>query len=223
MFRKFDSGLIAKMSKICQQNPHFEITDSVSRKLHLDGSLTSGRRRAAVLIPLVNRNGVPSLLFQLRSQNVGTHKGHVSFPGGHLEPGETIETAAIREMSEEMGRCPKDLETDLTIIGTGQTVISATGTLVTPLLGFLHSDVGDLSQFSPNADEVERIFTRTLDELSDASRNSFQTLTRNNATFEAAVFGVNDEEEKIWGLTAMILNATLKRVVFTAYADHEGI
>ncbi|CAN0115412.1 unnamed protein product, partial [Ectocarpus sp. 6 AP-2014] len=34
-------------------------------------------RRAAVLVPLCNRDGVASLLFTVRSSNVSSHKGEV--------------------------------------------------------------------------------------------------------------------------------------------------
>ena len=74
----------------------------ISDKIALD--LThSKKKRAAVLIPLCNRHGVPSILFTLRSTSVGTHKGQVSFPGGHINDGETAVEASIRETKEELG------------------------------------------------------------------------------------------------------------------------
>eukprot|EP00953_Heterococcus_sp_UTEX-ZZ885_P032175 16813-Heterococcus_DN1.PRE.1 len=60
-------------------------------------------RSAAVLVPLCNDNGVPSVLFTARSQAVSTHKGQVSFPGGHVEAGEDAAAAALREAIEECG------------------------------------------------------------------------------------------------------------------------
>ena len=59
-------------------------------------------RRASVLVPLCNRHGVPSVLFTVRTKTVSSHKGHVSFPGGHREGGETAEEAALRELREEL-------------------------------------------------------------------------------------------------------------------------
>lgn len=37
------------------------------------------------------------------SETVGTHKGHVSFPGGHRDDGESAADAAVRETVEELG------------------------------------------------------------------------------------------------------------------------
>lgn len=59
-------------------------------------SPVEGTRRAAVFIPLCNVHGVASVLFTLRSHSVGTHKGQVSFPGGHREGGERSHNTALR-------------------------------------------------------------------------------------------------------------------------------
>lgn len=42
------------------------------------------------------------MLFLLR-QNTGYEDGHYGLPGGHVDPGETIVQAAIREIEEEVG------------------------------------------------------------------------------------------------------------------------
>jgi hypothetical protein len=56
----------------------------------------AGTRRAAVFIPLCNVHGAASVLFTVRSHAVGTHKGQVSFPGGHREGGERSHNTALR-------------------------------------------------------------------------------------------------------------------------------
>jgi hypothetical protein len=62
------------------------------------------KRRAAVLVPLCLLDGELGVLFTKRSATrVGSHKGHVSFPGGHMEAGETAREAALREYEEEVG------------------------------------------------------------------------------------------------------------------------
>ena len=62
------------------------------------------KRRAAVLVPLCLLDGELGVLFTKRSATrVGSHKGHVSFPGGHMDAGETAREAALREYEEEVG------------------------------------------------------------------------------------------------------------------------
>lgn len=62
-------------------------------------------KRASVVIPLCNVNGVASVLFERRSATVKTHKQQVCFPGGMLEEGvdSTIIQTSLREMEEELG------------------------------------------------------------------------------------------------------------------------
>lgn len=45
-------------------------------------------RTAAVLVPVARIGGEISIIFTKRSETVGSHRGHVSFPGGHLEKDE---------------------------------------------------------------------------------------------------------------------------------------
>jgi hypothetical protein len=86
------------------------------------------RRTAAVLVALCNRNGEASVLFTVRSLTVGSHKGQVSFPGGHLVDGESPIEAALRETYEEIGHSIGPIR----VLGTCQSIPSSTGTLVTP-------------------------------------------------------------------------------------------
>jgi len=65
--------------------------------------VVEGFRPAAVLVPLLDRPGGPTLLFTRRTEHVPSHKGEISFPGGALEPGEDAVRAALREAEEEVG------------------------------------------------------------------------------------------------------------------------
>lgn len=182
-----------------------DVTQQVMQPTESDSS--RGRRHAAVLISLCNRNDVPSVLFTLRSMKLSTHKGQVSFPGGHIESNESAVEAAIRETYEELGNDIGSIE----ILGVCQTIPSITGTLVTPILGFLNEDVREFESFSPNVDEVDRVFTRSLIELNDPSFRTIEKLSRNGITIDSPSFGSG--EERIWGFTAFVLDAVLSQVV----------
>jgi 8-oxo-dGTP pyrophosphatase MutT (NUDIX family) len=60
-------------------------------------------RYFSVLAPLVERDGVLYLLYQLRSESLRRQPGEVGFPGGKVEAGETPLACAIRETVEELG------------------------------------------------------------------------------------------------------------------------
>jgi len=68
-----------------------------------------------------------------------------------------------------------------------------------------------------NPAEVDTIFTRTLDELMDSSKRSTERLTRDGISMDFPVFGPNDNNERIWGLTAFILNAVLNKAIIPHY------
>lgn len=67
-------------------------------------------RRYAVFVPLLAVDGRPAMLFTLRANQMNEHRGQVSFPGGAVEPGETVVGAALREMHEEIGLRPEDAQ-----------------------------------------------------------------------------------------------------------------
>lgn len=210
--KPFDKRIIKEIQKFCSANNPVIIHKYIPTNLHLpDLPINEGRKKASVLIPLCNKNGIPSILFTLRSSKVGTHKGQVSFPGGHLDINESYEDAAIRETYEELG----DNIGEIKILGSLQTVFSQTGTLVTPILGFLENDIDNLQHFNPNVDEVDRIFTRTLETLDDKNYVTSEILQRNGSDqkIKMPVYGSNDGDERIWGLTAMVLQGALKHTI----------
>lgn len=197
---------ITQIEKYCLQdiNKRIIIANGISKNLHT----VEDKKRAAVLIPLCNRNNQASVLFTKRTNKVGTHKGQVSFPGGHLNPGESAISAAIRESYEELGENIGDIK----VLGVCQTIPAITGTLVTPVIGFFTKDVGEFEHFSPNEDEVGAVFTRSIDQLTSTNYQSFQTFQRNGKEIQLPVFG-EDDEYRIWGLTATILDAVLRNVI----------
>lgn len=83
-----------------------EVFARLARRLPLRRRETmelDGFRRAAVLVPLLDAEDGPRLLFTVRSAALRSHAGQIAFPGGRLEEGEDSVAAALRETSEEVG------------------------------------------------------------------------------------------------------------------------
>lgn len=180
------------------------------------------KRKAAVLVPLCNVNGVASLLFTVRGDSVSTHKGQVSFPGGHVETNEAYVDAAVRETYEEIGKGIGPIR----VLGTCQMVPAITGTLVTPVIGYIEQDLGDLSCVELDANEVASVFTRPIQRLTDPTNRTYESVTRpdmkklygqNAEALQIPRYKLSEDEkargENIWGLTAWIADAVATKVL----------
>ena len=170
-----------------------------------------------MFVPLTNYCGEPAIIFTLRSNSVGTHKGQVSFPGGHLEEHESPIDAALRETNEELGLEIESLEG----LAWCQTIPAITGTAVTPVIGHVGIDFDHDhdSQLKVNKEEVDRVFFRTINEL--MLDRTTETLSRDGITMDFPVFGANhiNKEERIWGLTAFILAAVIDKVLMPSFIE----
>lgn len=71
-------------------------------------ALPAGGRLGAALVLFADADGDGDLeiVYTRRREDLPTHPGQVSFPGGRVERGETVEQAAVREASEEVGLDP---------------------------------------------------------------------------------------------------------------------
>mmetsp|Transcript_4173 Transcript_4173/g.14194 ORF Transcript_4173/g.14194 Transcript_4173/m.14194 type:complete len:228 (-) Transcript_4173:464-1147(-) len=198
------------------------LLDAITAKLPLRFSATvhanlkprPNPRRAAVLISLCNVHGEASLLYTLRTQHVGSHRGQVSFPGGHIDEGETAEDAAVRELREEVG-----FPGGVRLLGRFAAEVPAiTGTLVSPVVGFLEGDHLDVGGLVLEEQEVEMAFTRSISSLLEPSSRIHEELGR-GARIPAFVAGAH--EPKIWGLTGWLTAQLLDEVVAPALREAE--
>lgn len=90
--------------------------------------------RAAVLIPLLYKEGEWYVLVTQRTQMVEHHKGQISFPGGAYDPTDNdLLTTALRETSEEIGVPPQAVE----VLGALDDFPTITHFVVTPFVGII--------------------------------------------------------------------------------------
>lgn len=158
---------------------------------------------AAVLFPLLHRNGDLHILFTKRTQTVKAHKGQVAFPGGVRDPeDQNLLATALREAQEEIGLRPQDVQ----ILGVLEPISTVTS-------GFLvHSFVAHIPYpypFELNRREVSEILTVPFCFLADTKNWSLRTFHANERYFKAFFIHYNDYI--IWGATARILKIFFER------------
>ncbi|XP_050413159.2 mitochondrial coenzyme A diphosphatase NUDT8 [Patella vulgata] len=157
---------------------------------------------AAVIIPLCVVNDEPSVLFTLRSSSLRKHRGEVSFPGGRKDDSDPdLIYTAVRETWEELG-IPKE---KIDVWGPLSPAPNKYGTsFTTPVLAYCgHIDI---SKLVPNEDEVEVVFTRTIESIIK-KENIASTQWKYGRGYTMPVF--IGGEYRIWGLTAIFLHQAL--------------
>jgi 8-oxo-dGTP pyrophosphatase MutT (NUDIX family) len=114
-----------------------------------------GYSPAAVLVPVLLDADAPELLFTKRTDDVETHKGQVSFPGGVCDDTDAgpVDTA-LRETEEELG-IPRSL---VEVVGCLPELKTPTGFSITPVVGLLSA----LPRLTPSAAEVAAVFRAPL-------------------------------------------------------------
>ncbi len=152
--------------------------------------------QAAVLVPVVDR-GEPYLLFTKRTDRVGSHKGQISFPGGHVDPGDTdFLTAALREAEEEIG-LPRHLVEPLGALDDTETF--ATQFVITPWVGVVRVPVA----WQPDGEEIEKVIEVPLAALRAEGAVRIEHWTSDGVTRPILFYDYRGET--IWGATARIL------------------
>jgi len=106
----------------------------------------AGRREAAVLAPVIARDGDAHLLFTERAAHLGEHPGQMSFPGGGREPTDrTLTDTALREANEEVGLRPSEVD----VVGRIDDARTSSRYAVRPFVG-----VAPDREYVPNSLEV---------------------------------------------------------------------
>ncbi|MBI4696112.1 MAG: CoA pyrophosphatase [Gammaproteobacteria bacterium] len=127
-------------------------------------AIAEGARAAAVAVTVTDEGhgaalpGMPqyarwqanaALVLTRRSMRLANHAGQWALPGGRIDPGETPEDTALRELEEEVGL---SLGHDA-ILGRLDDFVTRSGFIMTPVVIW----AGPHPEFHPNEHEVESV------------------------------------------------------------------
>jgi len=162
-------------------------------------------RRASVLIPVTRQteDHESELVLTVRSENLKSHAGQISLPGGSWEEQDTDSVAtALRESEEEIGLHAHRVE----VLGELGKMALPSGFHITPVVGVIESGI----EFSPCPIEVADIFTVPLDLVLDSSAYRSTTLHYKQAPIKTLELFY--EDYRIWGATAAILYHLARKI-----------
>jgi len=185
--------------------------------------LLGARFRCAVLCPLVEQPDGLHLIYEVRSTGV-SQPGEVCFPGGRMEPGESIVQCALRETREELSIPPEEI----TILGTPDFICNQSGFLLRPVLGLV-SPAG-FAAMKPAAAEVAEVFTAPLSFFRETPPQSlaYDLLPKVSEDFPYASVGIPRDYRwnrgkveipiwywqghAIWGMTARLTQDLIRNL-----------
>lgn len=176
--------------------------------------------RAAVLVPMIIKNGQLEILFEVRSAKLTWQPGEVCFPGGKIDKSDaTPVDAAVRETMEELG-IARD---KIAVLGTMDEIISPIGVRLYPTVGYLEdtelylndAEVAEvfsvplswLLQVEPHTAKME-MGTRPLENFPFWLLPNYPDKWRKRSTYEVLFYQY--QSYVIWGLTAYVLDRFIK-------------
>ncbi len=161
-----------------------------------------GKTDAAVLIPLLLRDGELVAVFTERRADLRRHAGEISFPGGRQDrPDEDLRRTALREAHEEIGLDPEHVELVGALPPVGTFV---TGYRVFPFVGTIEDGYEWVLQEA----EVEQLLELSLRALLQSFES--RRLVRRGVPIKTPTYTV--EGHFIWGATARIVEHLLERL-----------
>jgi 8-oxo-dGTP pyrophosphatase MutT (NUDIX family) len=173
-----------------------------------DGAEDRALTAAAVLFPIVLRDGNQTVLLTQRTAHLRDHAGQISFPGGRVEAEDLSPThTALRETEEEIGLSRDRIE----VLGFLPEYRTGTGFRVTPVVAIVQPPF----DLAPDPFEVAEVFEVPLAFLLDPANHKRHSIHHLGALrhFFAMPYG----DYFIWGATAgMIRSLTARLGLHTA-------
>jgi len=156
-----------------------------------------------VLVAIIARPEGATVLMTRRADSLRSHTGQIAFPGGRLDPGETVVEAALREAWEEVRLDPLLVEP----LGLSDPWRTVTDFTVTPVIAWL----AEPPRVEAQPDEVAEVFEVPWDFLMDPAnhrRDFYDTAEGPRRWFWAMPY----QERYIWGATAGMLRGLRDRL-----------
>lgn len=170
--------------------------DDRLRRLMLSEAWQTSLRPAAVLVPLLQRDGEWQVVLTRRADGLRQHGGQISFPGGKRDPTDRDACAtALRETHEEIGVRPESVE----ILGQLDDQLTFTRFRITPIVGWLPAP----PSWQPDRNEVAEVFELPLALVCDVERYRWSSLHRDGLQIPYARLDVPGRD--VWGATAAVL------------------
>lgn len=163
-------------------------------------------RQGGVLILLYEKLGQTYLVLTRRRDDLQSHAGQISFPGGRREVGETLQMTAFREAHEEVGVHPRELE----LLGRLSSLyIPPSDYEVHPFIAWYKNG---MPVFIPQVTEVAEILEVPLNLLLDPATRMMEKWELRGFELDVPFYLVKGH--KVWGATAMMLSEFLGRLQY---------
>jgi len=175
----------------------------------------------AVLAPLVETPKGISLLFEKRTHKLNSQPGEICFPGGKLEPNESLQACAVRETTEELQIKTQQIE----ILGPGDIFISPFNFMIHAFIGIIRNyqntfstdEVGEIIKVPLNffrdnqpVQYKSKLIFEPADDFPFERIPGGEKYPWRNGTYDILFYHYNDHV--IWGMTALITRSVLKMI-----------
>ena len=161
------------------------------------------RREAAVLAPVIERDGAAHLLFTKRADHLGEHPGQMSFPGGGREPVDaTLSDTALREANEEIGLRADEVD----VISRLDDVATSSKYAVRPFVG-----VAPDREYVPDESEVAEVVVLSVADLSAHANYESERRTDHPEYGDHRVHYFHVDGYTVWGVTGRMVVQLLER------------